>query len=192
MLNKGGKRLSISDSAAWGAIIIALIGVITSLGAVWWQIKKQWLLHSADMITSLVDRYNSESFEQRRLRFISMLLDHRDGKDITLIGNYGFGILGFFENIGHLVRRGALDKLMVWNKFGWEIIAYYNAITFRHDFIQEIRKHDHDETHYEEFEWLNNEMVNVFKKRGTKIYDDKGDVIWLDAFFKQESKLGKE
>jgi len=181
--------MSTSDLAAWGAVMMALFGILASIGGVGWQIKKQWLLHSATMVTDLVSQFNSESFERRRRRFIKLLLQHRQGEDVSLSGNYGFGVLGFFEHIGHLVRRGALDETMIWNKFGWEVVCYYRILTSGKNLITELREQQSNPAEYTELQWLYFRMLRVFRVHGT-IVNEATDPPWMHDFIEQESSLG--
>ena len=108
--------------AAWIGLFIAALGILIGIGGVIWQMRKQWLLHSADMITTLSETFSSEEMRRSRSEFASLLRDHWNGKQVDLSND--IPILGFLENIGHLVKRGALDERMVYNKFAWQLFRY--------------------------------------------------------------------
>jgi hypothetical protein len=179
--------MSITDFIAISGAGAALIGVFVTLLAAWWQGRKQWLLNSANLVTSLVDRSNSPDWEARRVKFINLLL--APVTERTLMGNYGFGVLGFYENIGYLVHCGALDLGMVHNKFGWDIVCYYQLIRGEKDLLAEVRGQHNDNSLYMQLEWLNQAMVEQYRKLGTKVYDAKGRVFWMDDFIMQETRL---
>jgi membrane dipeptidase len=169
--------------------LVALIGVFASLAVAAWQIRRQWLLNSANLVTLLVDRFNSPDWEAKRVKFTSLLLKPSDDPGRTLLGNYGYGVLGFYEHIGHLVRRGAVDLFMIHNKFAWEIVCYYQLIRSEKDLLGEVRDRHNDKTQYMELEWLNRAMVKKYRHLGTDVYDDQGRVRWMDDFIKQETTL---
>lgn len=144
-------------------LLAALFTVIGSLFGIWWQVRKQWLLHSASMVTALADRYDSADMRADRKRFGEMIVDFRAGNSVDFLGY--LPVLLFFEHLAHLVRRGAIDKLMVWNRFGWEVVCYYTALKKPKDMLSEIRKQEHDQTIYEEFEWLARAVQEVHRQR---------------------------
>lgn len=145
-------------------LVGTVITVIATLIGIWWQMRKQWLLHSASMVTSLSDRYDSADMRVDRKTFNRMIVETRNGQPADFLGY--LPVLLFFEHIGHLVRRHALDKLMVWNRFGWEVLCYYTALTRPSNKLEEIRKKETDESVYEEFEWLSKHMSALYSRRG--------------------------
>lgn len=185
-------RMSVSDWAAWGAIFVSLLGVMASLAGVHWQNRKQWLLHSAAMVTALLDKFESEQFESKRRRCGQLAAQHLRGECVTLAGNYGFGVLGFFEHVGHLVRRGALDEEMVWNRMGWEVMGYYSAFTSEPNLIEQIRVGN--PTLYVEMEWLHMRMLAREVRSGACPHvsgaDGRPRLRWMDEFITQECALG--
>jgi hypothetical protein len=177
----------------WDVVVsLAPVGTVLITGwAVWYQVQRQWLLHSAAMVTQLVDRFHdSEAWIHRRHQFITMVLDRRAGKPVSLQQyQFGYGIPGFYENLAYLVKRGALDEWMVWTKFGWWVVCHYQLLTKGKDLIAELRHQAGDPTHYEEFEWLNAQMVRLFHEKGVKVFSDKGDVEWLEIMVAREANL---
>src|SRR5262245_26936596 len=144
------------------AALIALLGVIISLLGLIWQVKKQRLQNSANMITSLVDRYESGSMRILRGQFARALLDEWNPSDEELekIGATNFSrslglgdlpVMGFFENLALLTRKGVLDREMVWCKFGSRIDRWYQATE---KLIKRVRIDLKHPTAWDEFEWL--------------------------------------
>jgi predicted DNA-binding transcriptional regulator len=165
-------ELSPSELAAWVTVIVTSLGVIVALGGVWWQVKRQWLLHSANLVTQLDDRWNSPEWRVHRQHCAELLADHHSGaKDLDLTES--FPVLSFFENLAYLVRRGAIDRMMVWNKFGWYVVGYHLALKTPKNAIQDIRLKESDPTLWEEFEWFCQESVRIYKLKGVRI-DDLG------------------
>jgi hypothetical protein len=165
------------------AIVVSVLGLI-------YQLRREWLLHSAEMVTSLVTQFNSEEFEKRRRRLAVHLEPVVSGMPVSLTGDYGLGVLGFYENVSHLVRRRALDEMMVWTKFSWELVCYFQCITIGANALAAERKKNSDPTLYEEMEWLNARFVRIYRRKGVSLYKDGGRVRWLEDFFLQEKRLG--
>lgn len=172
--------------AAWGTALITLIGILVALYGVWWQVRKQRLMNSAAMITGLADRFTSEEWRSYRIHCASAIAARRRGEEFDL--SKDFPVLGFFENIGHLVRRRVLDREMIWNKFGWYIIRYHIALSAGQSLIEQNRASEGDTTLWEEFDWLNGEMLRIYRKRGISIGQSTWDAR-IDELLRQESHL---
>ncbi len=106
-----------AELVAWAALCVTLAGVAVTLATVWWQLRRQWLLHSAVLITQLVDRFDSTEWPNHRRRCAELLRRHYSSEEELDLSNH-FPVLPFLENVAHLTRRGALDGLMVWNNSG--------------------------------------------------------------------------
>lgn len=175
--------MSITDTVQTIAIVVSVPGLI-------YQLRREWLLHSAEMVTSLVAQFNSEEFEKRRRSLAAHLEPVTAGKPVSLTSDYGLGVLGFYENVSHLVRRRALDEMMVWTKFSWELVCYFQCITMGANALAVERTKNCDPTLYEEMEWLNARFVKIFRRKGVSLYRDDGRVRWLEDFLFQERRLG--
>ncbi len=181
-----------ADLAAWTGVAVGVIAVVGSLIGVILQVHKQWLLSSAALVSELLAEFNSAEFAIKRRRCAELMSAHLRAEDVTLIGNTGFGVFGMFEHIAYLVRRKALDKDMVWNKFGWEIVGYYFCVTSSTNLLEQLRSNHHDETLYEHFEWFAQRMISSYQSRKTPVYDKRGRLTWLEPFIQQELTLGVE
>ena len=60
-------------------------------------------------------------------------------------------VLDFFETVGVLLRRRAIDQELAWDSFSYWVLRY--AVLAREQ-IQFRRKDESDETYYQEFEFL--------------------------------------
>jgi hypothetical protein len=183
-------RILEADSAtlaAWCTALITLFGILAAVCAVWWQIRKQGLMNSAGMITDLADQYTSEEWRSYRVHCAATIEALQRGEVVDL--SKDFPVLGFFENIGHLVRRRILDKRMIWNKFGWYITRYYIALTYGSNLIEKNRMREGDSTLWEEFEWLNKRMLRVYRRRGIAINSKDMLRTRIEELVKQEAHL---
>jgi hypothetical protein len=177
--------------ATWIGSIGTITGVILAGWGIYLQLKKQWLLNSANTVTTLAETWGNESWRKFRKHSATSLKTKLNGGNINL--SKDLPVLGFFENLGHLVRRGAFDKEMIWNKFGWYIVRYYIATCYKEDLIQEIRAKENDITLWEEFQWLTSEMLVIYQKRGVLIIDENKKAETIDCrineLFEQETNL---
>ena len=187
--------MTFSEAVSTAGVLVTLLTICATVWAAIHQAKKSWLIGAATLTTALVDKFNTQVWgEHRRVKFVKLLLKPDDDPHRTLIGNYGFGVLGFYEHIGYLVRCGALDKMMIHNKFAWELVCYYQLVrqgpTLQgRDLLTEMRKHQSDKTQYMEFAYLNDEMIKLYRHLGTDPYAPTGRIRWMDDFIAQESTL---
>lgn len=181
-------QLDLTLIAAWVTALISLLGVIASLIGVAWQVRKQWRLHSASLVTSLDDRFNSAEWRGYRKQCQEKLSAHHLGTaELDLSEN--FPVLPFFENLGYLTHTGALDKMMVWNKFGWYVVGYYLALTTPTDVISKVREKEGEPTLWEEFKWLYEESVKIYRKKGIQFDDANSHNLKIAQLLKWESTL---
>lgn len=172
------------------AIVIQTLPIVVSILTVFYQLRREWLLHSAEMVTSLVTEYHSVDFENRR-KSLAALLERVDGGEGISIADFSsFGVLEFYENLGHLVRRRALDPLMIWNEFSVGLMCSFQCLVLGENALRKLREQNGDPTLYEEMEWLNARFVKIFRKRDVSVYGKDGRVRWLKDFFLEESRLG--
>ena len=161
--------------AEWANVVVTFLGILFAGLGVWWQLRKQWLLHSAALMASLDERFQSPEFRCQRANGALRINEHvKEQKQLDLSDD--LPVLGFFENVAYLVKRGALDKKMVWNKFGWYVVGYYLAITrWKNEngknAIEQYREQESDETNYEEFVWLYVECLEIYRKSGAQVYN---------------------
>jgi hypothetical protein len=173
--------------AAWAAVAASTVGVIAALVAVWWQMRRQWLLNSAAMVTDLADRFTSDEWRGYRTHCSLVIQAHRRNEPVDL--SEDFQILGLFEHVALLVRRGVLDDEMVWNKFGWYVTRYFLALTTAPNLIEANRDAEGDTTLWEEFEWLYQRMSEMYKNRGVDVEDPEQLDARLDELLRQELNL---
>jgi hypothetical protein len=174
--------MTITDMVQTVAILVSVLGLL-------YQLRREWLLHSAEMVTSLVAQFSSTDFEKRRRHLASHFEAVVTGGNVSLTSDYGLGVLGFYENLSHLVRRRALDEKMIWTKFSWELVCYFQCITMNGNALAVERTKNGDPTLYEEMEWLNKRFVRTYRRKGVSLYRDDGKVLWLEDFFFQEKNL---
>ena len=79
---------------------------------------------------------------------------------------------------------------MVHNKFAWELVCYYNLITQSHpNLLAQVRHELGDNTQYMEFQYLNGEMMRIYKELGIEPFTKDGRIKWIEQFIRQESNI---
>jgi hypothetical protein len=181
---------AVVETATWAAWVTAtatLLGVIVALIGVWWQLRRQWLLNSATAVTALTDRFTSEEWRAYRAHCAAVIQLNDSGEPVDLAKD--FPILGFFETMGHLVRRGILDEQMIWNKFGWYIVRYHLALSSDRNLIEANRRSENDDTLWEEFDWLNRRMLRIYSRKSVNIAGPELRRQRVDELLQQELNL---
>jgi len=179
----------LDDLAAWTAVGVGSVAIVASLLGVALQIQKQWLLSSATLVSQLLAEFNSREFVLCREKCAGIAKRHCDHESVTLIGNNGFGVLGMFEHIAYLVRRGALDQEMVRNKFGWEMVGYYSCFTSEPNLIDALRINYAHKGVYEHYEWLVARLIKSYHAQGISVYDSRGRLTWFEPFLLRETTV---
>jgi hypothetical protein len=181
------RQLDAAAVAGWATVFVTLLAAMIALYGVWWQMRRQWLMNSAAMITGLADRFSSDEWRTYRRHSAAIISTHLRRGNVNLAKD--LPVLGFFENLGHLVRRRVVDERMVWNKFGWYVTRYFLALTFAGDLIASSRKAEDDKTLWEEFEWLNKRMLRIYRRRGIDIIGSHPPSQRVSELLEQETTL---
>lgn len=113
--------------AAWGAVAAALIAAVALLV----ESRRSRFALGVELLLKMDERFSSpEMIGLRRKAAVSLQAKAYDDVE---------EILDFFEMIGLLVRKGALDEEMVWNTFSYWIHRYFQCAKSH---IEEARQID--------------------------------------------------
>ena len=146
------------DIATWAALGSWVL-VVGTLVILYWQTRQTQQLHSANAVMALRDRFDAPRSRAARRELAGALL--RGGSDD--LPNIEVPL--FFELMGVLTHRGALDKELVWHAFGGWITNYYYAMRHPTDRIANARQRFGDPLVFGEFEWLSGEMHKIDRRR---------------------------
>ncbi len=69
--------------------------------------------------------------------------------------------MSFFETLGIVVHLAGINPQIVLSEFGWYVNGYYAAMK---ELIAQLRESNKDASLYNEFEWLNNELLKLEAK----------------------------
>ena len=96
-------------------------------------------------------------------------------------------LLNFFEELGQFVRAEGLRAESVWTRLGWRTRRYW---VLYQPAIEQLRKEQRDPTLLEDFEQLNDMMVDLDHHHGVERHIIKQQLRWfveLEALADQES-----
>lgn len=103
----------------WLPVTIPSVGIIVSLAAFLYQVWRARFNQSIDLLFRLEADFFGPNKKIQRFKASSDLLQ---GAFLE-----AEPVLDFFETVALLVRRGALDKEIVWHTFFYWIDRYYEA-----------------------------------------------------------------
>ena len=142
--------IDINIFSAWMALITALI----ALGAWITQSRMSNFNTRLEVLLIKEQLYDSEEMINIRCKAAKDILkgDFESNETVTLID--------FFEGVGLLLRRGALDKEMVWSDFSGPVLCYWASCE---EYIKSVQKED--ALLWGNFEYLSREVISYTKKR---------------------------
>lgn len=158
-------------TAAFAALIVAFVN--------WLQLRHSRFALGVDIILKLDALFDAENMRAARRKAASALKNGTDGTELE-------PVLDFFETVGLLVRRRAIDKEIAWNYFSHWVLRYA-ALSLKQ--IHARRKAESDDTYYQEFESLVKLLTQLdIKKRKLKSppsFPSKN----LDEFLEEEMEI---
>jgi hypothetical protein len=194
-------------------LVIALGGIATGIGVIWAalvarrqaqvterslaqterslaeQNERSRLNLELDLLTRLVDRFESPHFLSRR-RAAKHLLDNTFVEDdmvveVERLSRAVLDVCNFYEESGKLQRLGALRAEIVWNRFGVLAQAYWLLCK---PTIEKRRKERGDPAMYEDFEYLCRVGEDLDRERGISAHPQE----WLRRLMAGEAVIGEE
>jgi hypothetical protein len=142
---------SITASAAAIAAVASLVALILTS----FQLKQFRFAHGVDLIFDLDHQFEAQDFLKARQLAATSLKNQESSKEID-------PVLDFFETIGILVRRNAIDDELAWNEFSYWVLRYAALTKAR---IDDMRKAESDETYWQEFEFLVKRLTKIEKRK---------------------------
>lgn len=134
---------AISAGATAFATILAIIALA-------WQIKTTRFSMGVDILLKMNDKFHSEIMVNYRKIAAQALMD----KSEIYVGIDT--VLDFFEGIGFLLRKGAINKEMVYNEFSYWSVYYWEACK---EYIEETWRLDR--SYWPNYKYLVKEMSKM-------------------------------
>ena len=142
--------------------ITAVVATIVSIWAILFESKRSRLTHNSDMILRLYESFNTNEMRRARKASATFLLSLMDNPNIDEQPNADVEVvLDFFQLIGLLTRRGALDKQMVWSKFFYYLHPYHYAAE---KYIKTRRKIHDDISLWADINKLHKRLISIEKR----------------------------
>jgi hypothetical protein len=158
-------------------VILATFGALAAVAAALiagYQVYLSRFALGVDLTLRLDERFESPEFLKKR-HAAAYAIKQQPGSDIE-------GVLDFFESLGLLTRRGALDREFVYSTFFYWLHGY---MTKCQDFIAEQRKRY--PARYGDLVWLHRKLVAIEESR----YGPTQESEW-DGFLDDEESLCNE
>jgi len=176
---------NIPEMSFWITFLTALASWAIVFVTGYW-IREQVRLGRKDLKVRLQTNYE-EKFEgqtliSERKKLAEQLLEQAQHEEIQE------SVMNFFESVGLLLRKGYLDKEMVWSGFAFYVIRWWSASK---DYIFEERRiQNNDTTIFEDFQYLVDEIYKIeIKKRGLSRAELEPSQNDITRFLNAEKKL---
>lgn len=153
--NLGMLNINWTMVSAWAALLTALVAIAT----LWQERRDARFSTSVDLLWRTDDlfRSNQKMLEKRRAAAKGIV----KGIVVTELDD----VLDFFEMVGHLMRRKALDEEMVWYNYYTRALGYW---ILAQKYITEVRKDD--KTIWMDYEYLVTRLIKVEKRKNKGRY----------------------
>jgi len=156
----------------------SLIAAIATIYGICKTTKTQKEVASVDILLRYENKFESKKMRKHRKGLASTILN--DSKDFVTQGEHE-SVLDFFESIGMLMRKKYLDPESIWVSFGYYIIRWRKVCQ---NYINHIRTVHHDNTLYEEFEYLADKICKIEEKKRNGMNSISKEE--LDNFLREE------
>jgi hypothetical protein len=185
-------NLGTQEESNWEAVFsgIAAIAAVAAAFIAGWSIRAQnrraQLTLSVDLTRQLVDTYESQEMRATRQAATEFLLpattadgrlmlnkiDRPEAKDLI-------ATLNFFEDIGTLVRRDAIEEHFVWNTFFPTVPMYWRAAELLVEHWRMVVKRP---IIYKDLEYLSARLTNYENKQLARFnLPPKGPPSWQEV-----------
>jgi len=166
--------------AAWAAVVAALAAIV----AIWTEGKRARFSQGLELLLRLDEEFDSEEFKKKRRAVAKLLLKEEEnfekGKRLEEVED----ILNHFQIIGFLLRKGVLDKELVWVHFFFWLNHYY---LFLKPHIASVR--EWEPTAWEDVDWLHRRLAVLERKHRPKGMSIQPTDEMIREFLTRESAL---
>ena len=146
--------LSPEASSIWA--MAQFLAVAISLAFIYRQIKLHRYSNMLNMISAIDTRWNSAEFLKHR----QDICKRYNAGNLPIKREEG-EVLGFFEDLGIFLKKGVFEVDVIWDKYSY-YIEHYWAMYEPH--IKEFRTSHNDNTWYEKFGYLHQQMAKQSKR----------------------------
>lgn len=150
------KTVLLSDTF-WTAVV-AVGGVIT-LYLLYIQISRMTTVAAYDFLRKEDDRFVSERMARLRSMLARVLLGTPE--DFQNIDEHADDVLGYFEDLGLMLRGKIAPVYLVWTVNAYYVLRYWETTR---KYIDWVRREKNDPTYYTEFEFLHKAVAGQERK----------------------------
>lgn len=131
------KVIDYNPIIAWTGLITAIVSIFALSSE-----NRKWRFSlSIDLLFRLDDKYDTSVMKAFRRNAAKLLLQYQDNNKNKEYRDSLDEVLDFFEMIGNLVQRRAINDEMVWHNFSNSIFSYW-YFAEKSGYIKEIREQD--------------------------------------------------
>ena len=163
---------------SWEAVagLSGLVAALVAIVALILQTRQAAFVAGVDLLFNMYERFfSAEMLANRRRAALGLMGTEPSAAD---------DVLNFFEIVGLLTRRKALDDRMVWHMLSGCIVPYVNA---SEKYITASRQTD--KTIWSAVVWLAERMQAIERKHGGAMSAGTGPRV--DEFLKTEAEVGR-
>ena len=142
----------------WTALGV-IIAAVTLIG-IYRQLRLQLGAGAIEQMETINKEFQSEQMSRARLAVLLALRDKADAASLPPVAN---DIANFWERVGHLVKAGHGDRVLVNQYFDASIRVWWGWLA---PATHAVRERDADPALYENFEWLAGLMAEMDRKAG--------------------------
>lgn len=166
----------IRDAQMLAAIggIFSGVGTLALVVGLWIQVSAARLTSKADLTLRLENRFTCELLNIRS-KAARAILEHEDYAAAE-------DVLGFFETVALLTRRGVLDLEIVWCTFFYWEQRWFEAMR---TYVETKRREEDDDAYYQELSWLDRRLRRVQAQESNP---EKLDAEEIRRFLKEEQE----
>ena len=173
--------VSNGDLIALAGVFVAFLALIVAFVAMIWQARQTHATNSVDNMWRFLDEWDSQRMHQIRITACQSLEVKGDADEIS-------DLLGFFEEIGFLVRHGSLGADAAWAMFSDWALPYWKAADYYVAADQAL-----DNTYWEDFAYLNAALLRIESNTRHKPVDQvKPTETDVEKLIKGELTLASE
>lgn len=159
--------------------ITAFAAILAAFAAFWAiraENKRAQRASSVDLLLRFETQYHSKEMQRVRRETARGFLN-------ATLADEGKYLLGFFETMGVLARRDAIDEYFLWHSFWGDVDYYYSAIKPAIEEGQKINP-----AVYADLSYLHGRLVAIEEREGKSYEPPRRDSLL--SFLEEESKVG--
>jgi hypothetical protein len=162
---------------AWAGLAAALVAIY----GLWAESRRHRFSMGVELILRLEEQFSTRRMYANRRKVACAFQNEKYAEAVNEIDE----IIDFFEGVGFLVKRGALERKVVWTFFFSYLFRFWH---FSKEYIEDER--GHDPTLWTEFVDLYNNLLKIEwadrRKRNAPLQLSQDD---LEQFLREETSL---